>query len=141
MDAREEFKRWLALLLDMADEAESKTIKQDADMLLAAASEMTGKLAAKNAALAKQIRPRSAKPPKTLSQNGPQKKKTSDSNTAAPDAQAGAEGRSQGASRIQQGIMQADRSLADQQAAIRAQTYGQQDDETAFRQGAKAIAS
>ncbi len=141
MDAREEFKRWLAVLLDMADEAESKTIKQDADMLLAASSELIGKLAAKNAALAKQIRPRSAKPPKASSQNGPQKEKAPDSTTATPDAQAGAEGRSQGLSRIQQGIMQAAPSLADQQAAIRAQTYGQQSDEKAFRRGAKAIAS
>ena len=141
MNAREEFKRWLALLVQMADEAESKTIKQDVDMFLAAASELSGKLAAKNAALAKQIRPRSAKPPKALSQNGPQKKKSPDSTTATPDAQAGAEGRSQGVSRIQQGIMQADRSLADQQAAMRGQTYGADTDEKTFRQAAKAIAS
>lgn len=141
MDAREEFKRWLAVLLDMADEAESKTIKQDADMLLAAASELTEKLAAKNAALTKQIRPRSAKPPKASSRNGPQKKKASASSTDTLGDQTGAEGRSQVVSRIQQGIMQAQPSLADQQAAIRAQTYGQQDDEKTFRQGAKAIAS
>jgi hypothetical protein len=73
MDAREEMRRWLALLVQMADESESKTIKQDADMLLAVASELTGKLAARNTALAKQIRPRSTKPPKASPANGPQK--------------------------------------------------------------------
>lgn len=75
MDAREELKRWLAVLLDMAVEAESKTIKQDADMLLAVASEMTGKLADRNAALARQCRPRSAKPPKASPQSGPKQPK------------------------------------------------------------------
>lgn len=141
MDAREELKRWLAVLLDMADEEESKTIKQDVDMFLAVASELTGKLVARNTALARQIRPRSAKPPKASPQNGPQKQKTADSSTDTPKPQTGAEGSSQGLSHIQQGIQQADRSLADQQVAIRAQTYGQQDDEKTFRQGAKAIAS
>jgi hypothetical protein len=141
MDAREEFKRWLAVLLDMADEEESKTIKQDVDMFLAAASELSGKLAARNTMLARQIRPRSAKPPKASTQNGPQKQKTADSSTDTPKPETGFQGSSQGLSHIQQGIQQADRSLADQQAAIRAQAYGQQDDEKTFRQGAKAIAS
>lgn len=141
MDAREEFKRWLALLLNMADEAESKTIKQDVDMFLAAASELSGKLAAKNAALAKQIRPRSVKPPKANPQSGPQQQKRDPSSTDTPDAQAGAEGRSQGLSRIQQGIMQADPSLKSQGQALRQQTYGADTDEKSFRQAAKAIAS
>lgn len=144
MDAREELKRWLAVLLDMADEAESKTIKQDADMLLAAASELTEKLAAKNAALARQIRPRSAKPPKASTQNGPQKEKTPDSSTDAPKPETGAQGSSQGLSHIQQGIQQAERSapsLAAQQQQLRQQTYGADTDEKMFRQAAKAIAS
>ncbi len=141
MDAREELKRWLAVLVQLADEEESKTIKQDVDMFLAVASELTGKLAARNTALARQIRPRSAKPPKASTQNGPQKQKTADSSTDTPKPETGAEGSSQGLSHIQQGIQQADKSLADQRVAIRAQTYGQQDDEKTFRQGAKAIAS
>ncbi|WP_374285298.1 hypothetical protein [Novosphingobium sp.] len=134
-------KRWLAVLVQLADEEESKTIKQDVDMFLAVASELTGKLAARNTALARQIRPRSAKPPKASTQNGPQKQKTADSSTDTPKPETGAEGSSQGLSHIQQGIQQADKSLADQRVAIRAQTYGQQDDEKTFRQGAKAIAS
>jgi hypothetical protein len=141
MDAREELKRWLAVLVQMADEDESKTIKQDVDMFLAVASELTGKLAARNTALARQIRPRSAKPPKASTQSGPQKQKSPDSSTDTPKPETGAEGSSQGLSHIQQGIRQADPSLPAQQGAIRAQTYGQQDDEKAFRQGAKAIAS
>lgn len=141
MDAREEFKRWLAVLLDMADEAESKTIKQDVDMFLAVASELSGKLADRNSALARQIRPRSAKPPKASSQNGPQKKKTPDSTTATPNDQTGAEKRPEELSHIQQGILQAQPSLKSQGQALRQQTYGADTDEKMFRQGAKAIAS
>jgi hypothetical protein len=144
MDAREELKRWLAVLVQMADEAESKTIKQDVDMFLAVASELTGKLAARNSALARQIRPRSAKPPKASTQNGPQKQKTADSSTDTPKPETGAEGSSQGLSHIQQGIQQAvnsPTSLKSQGQALRQQAYGADTDEKMFRQAAKAIAS
>lgn len=141
MDVREELKRWLAVLVQMADEAESKTIKQDADVLLSVASELTGKLAARNTMLARQIRPRSAKPPKASSQNGPQKKKAANSSTDTPKPKTGAEGSSQGLSHIQQGIQQAQPSLKSQGQALRQQTSGADTDEKIFRQGAKAIAS
>jgi len=141
MDAREELKRWLAVLVQMADEEESKTIKQDVDMFLAVASELTGKLAARNSALARQIRPRSAKPPKASTQNGPKKPKTPDSSTDTPKPETGVEGSSQGVSRIQQGIQQAQPSLKWQGQALRQQAYGADTDEKMFRQGAKAIAS
>ena len=141
MDAREELKRWLAVLVQMAGEEESKTIKQDVDMFLAVASELTGKLAARNTALARQIRPRSAKPPKASTQNGPQKQKSPDSSTDTPKPQTGAEGSSQGVSRIQQGIQQAQPSLKSQGQALRQQAYGADTDEKTFRQAAKAIAS
>lgn len=140
MEAREEMKRWLALLVQMADEAESKTIKQDADMLLAVASELTGKLAARNASLAKQIRPRSAKPPKASPVSGPQKPEQSKQQTDTPSAQNAAEKRPEELSRIQQGIRQADPSLADQQRALRGTIYGAQDSDVAFNKAAKAIA-
>jgi hypothetical protein len=140
MDAREEMKRWLALLVQMADEAESKTIKQDADMLLAVASELTGKLAARNASLAKQIRPRSAKPPKASPVSGPQKQKRPPSKTDTPKTQNAAQKRPEELSRIQQGIRQADPSLAAQQRALRGKVYGAQNGEVAFRKAAQAIA-
>jgi hypothetical protein len=140
MNAREEMKRWLALLVQMADEAESKTIKQDADMLLAVASELTGKLAARNASLAKQIRPRSAKPPKASPVSGPQKQKHPQSSTDTPSAQNDAEDRPKELSRIQQGIRLADPSLADEQRALRGKVYGAQNDDVASGKAAKAIA-
>ena len=141
MDAREEMRRWLALLVQMADGAESKTIKQDADMLLAVASELTGKLAARNTALAKQIRPRSTKPPKASPASGPQKPEQSNSSTHTPSAQNEAEDRSKEFSKIQQGIRQADPTMADQQRALRGKVYGAQNDDVAFGKAAKAIAS
>ena len=113
-------------------------------MFLAVASELTGKLASRNSALARQIRPRSAKPPKASTQNGPQKQKTADSSTDTPKPKTGAEGSSQGLSHIQQGIQQATRSapsLAAQQQQLRQQTYGADTDEKMFRQAAKVIAS
>ena len=140
MDAREEMTRWLALLVQMADESESKTIKQDADMLLAVASELTEKLAARNTALAKQIRPRSTKPPKASPARRPQQPKRDQSSTDTPKPPNDAHRRSQGQSRIMQGAQQADPSLADQQRALRAQVYGAQNDDVAFRKAAKAIA-
>ena len=141
MDAREEMKRWLALLVQMADGSESKTIKQDADMLLAVASELTGKLAARNTALAKQIRPRSTKPPKASPASGPQKPEQSNSSTHTPSAQNDAEDQPQTKSRIMQGAYQANPSLADQQRALRKKIYGPQNHEVAFTKAAKAIAS
>ncbi len=140
MDAREEMKRWLALLVQMADDSESKTIKQDADMLLAVASELTGKLAARNTALAKQIRPRSAKPPKASPASGPQKPEQSNSSTDTPSTQNDAEDRSKVLSSIQQGIRQSDPTMADQQQALRGKVYGAQNDDVAFGKAAKALA-
>lgn len=141
MDAREEAKRWLAVLLDLADEAESKTIKQDVDILLAVASALSGKLAVRNAALARQIRPRSAKPPKASPAKRPQQQKHDPSSTDTPSDQTGAEKRPEELSHIQQGILQAEPSLKSQGQALRQQTYGADTDEKMFRQAAKAIAS
>jgi len=140
MDPREELKRWLALLVQMADEEESETIKQDADMLLAVASELIGKLADRNRALAKQIRPQSTKPPISASRNGPQQPKRQPSSTETPKTQNAAQKRPEELSRIQQGIRLADPSLAVQQKALRGKVYGAQNGEVAFRQAAKAIA-
>jgi hypothetical protein len=45
MDAREELKRWIALVIELSAEEESKVIKQDIDVLLSAAGTLTGTLA------------------------------------------------------------------------------------------------
>ena len=69
MDAREELKRWIAMVVQLSSEEESKTIKQDIELFLSVAGELSGKLAERNAALAKQCRSSSkAKPPKPAPQ-------------------------------------------------------------------------
>lgn len=141
MDAREEIKRWLALLIQLGAESESKQIKQDMDMLLGVAAELTGILASKNEALARQCRPRSAKPPKASPAKGPQQQKGDYSSTDTPKPQNDAEGRSQGQSRIMQGVRQADPTMADQRRVALNKVYGAQNDDVAFRKTAKAIAS
>ena len=140
MDAREELQRWIAMVLQLAAEEEGKVIKQDIDLFLSVAAELSGKLAERNAALARQIRPRSAKPPKSAPVKGPQQPKRPASSTDNPNAPKDAKDRSKELSRIQQGIRQADLSLADQQRALRGKVYGAQNDGVAFRKAAKAIA-
>lgn len=73
MDAREELKRWIATVVQMSAEEESKVIKQDIDLFLSVAGELSGKLADRNASLAKQIRPRSKASVPKPSKPSPQK--------------------------------------------------------------------
>ena len=56
MNAREELKRWIATVVQMSAEEESKVIKQDIDLFLSVAGVLSGKLAERSAALAKQCR-------------------------------------------------------------------------------------
>ena len=139
MDAREEIKRWLALLAQMASEAESEQIKADIGLLMGVTGQLVTELANRNAALAKRCRPRKATPPKASPVSGPKKGKGADSSTDTPNAQDDAEDRPQTISRIQQGIQQADPSLKAQQQALRGQIYGAQNANVAFRKGAKTI--
>ena len=94
MDAREELKRWIATVVQMSATEESKIIKQDIDLFLSVAGVLSGKLAERNAALAKQRRSRKSKPPKSASVNGPQQRKPPASSTDSPSAQKDAEDRS-----------------------------------------------
>lgn len=141
MEIRELIKRSLAALPQLAAESDSKQIKADIDMLLGVTLRLTAELANRNAALAKQHRSRKAKPPKASPQRGPKQPKNQPSSTDTPKSQNGAEDQPQTLSRIQQGIRQADSSLADQQRALRQQIYGQQNRDVAFAKAAKAIAS
>ncbi len=56
MNAREELKRWIATVVQMSAEEESEVIKQDIDLFLSVAGELSGKLAERNTAIAKQCR-------------------------------------------------------------------------------------
>jgi hypothetical protein len=140
MDAREELKRWIATVIQSAAKEGSAVIKQDIDLFLSVAADLSGKLAERNVALARQKQPRKAKPPKSAPANGPQQRKQPASSTDTPSAQKDAEDRTKELSSIQQGIRQADPSLADQQRALRGYVYGAQNDEVAFRKAAQAIA-
>lgn len=141
MDARDEMAQLIAWLVQNVDEVESGQIKADIALLLGAASQLVTVLANRNTALAKQHRSRKAKPPKTSpskapkQQNGTQRSADSFSNGGS------AEARSQSLSRIQQGILQADASMADQRRAALKKVYGAQNDDLAFAKAAKAIAS
>lgn len=141
MVIREELKRWLALLTQIAGESDSKTIKQDIDLLTGVSGQLVTELVNRNAALARQKQPRRVKPPKSAPVKGPQKGNGGRSSADSTDAQNDSEDRSKELSAIQQGIRQADSTMADQQRALRQQIYGQQNDDVAFAKAAKAIAS
>lgn len=140
MDAREEIKRWLALLAQMASEAESEQIKDDIGLLMGVTGQLVTELTSRNIALAKQCRPRKSKPPKSAPVKGHQQRKRPASSTHTSNAQNRAEGRPETKSRIMQGAHQADPSLADPQRALRGYVYGAHNDEVQFQKAAKAIA-
>lgn len=75
MEAREEFSRLMAWLIKNSDEVDSHQIKSDIMLLHGAAGQLVTKLAERNAALAKQRRPRKPEPPKSAPVSGPQKGK------------------------------------------------------------------
>ena len=141
MDAREELKRWIATVVQMSAEEESKVIKQDIDLFLSVAGELSGTLASRNTALARQIRPRSsAKPSKPSPQRAQKEPEASPSSDDSPASQNAAQDRSQERSGQSQQKQQAHPSPTDQQRALRGYVYGDQNDEVAFRKAAQAIA-
>jgi pyruvate/2-oxoglutarate dehydrogenase complex dihydrolipoamide acyltransferase (E2) component len=124
----------------MARDADGNKVKLAMDILLAGTSQLGTIFQQRCTQLAKQKQPRKAKPPKAAPQKGPQQRKRPASSTDTPQQQKDTEDRSKELSSIQQGIRQADPSLADQQRALRGKVYGAQNDEVAFRKAAQAIA-
>lgn len=141
MEAREEFTRLMVWLVQQVDEVDSEQLRADIALLLGAAGQLTTVLANRNTALTRQHRSRKAKPPKSSPARAP--KQQNDTQRSADSSGKGndAEGRSQGLSRIQQGIIQADASMADQRRAVLNKVYGAQNDDVAFRKTVQAIAS
>ena len=143
MNAREELKRWITTVVQLSAEEESKVIKQDIDLFLSVAGELSGKLADRNVALAKQMRPRSSalapKPSKPAPQKAQKQPAPSPSSDHTPDRDNKAEDRSQERSGQSSQKQQAQPSLADQQRKLRSYVYGAQNDEVAFRKAAQAI--
>lgn len=125
----------------MARDADSDRVKLAMDILLAGTSQLGTIFQQRCVQLASQKQPRKAKPRKSAPVKGPQQRKHPASSTDTPQQQQkDAEDRSKELSSIQQGIRQADPSLADQQRALRGYVYGAQNDEVAFRKAAQAIA-
>jgi Mg-chelatase subunit ChlI len=140
MDAREELKRWIAMIIELSAEEESKVIKQDIDLFLSVAGELSGKLADRNVALAKQIRPRSASAPKPSPQKAQNKPDPSPSSDYSPKPENSTQDRSQERSGQSSQKQQAEPSQTDQQRALRGYVYGAQNDDVRFQKAAKAIA-
>jgi len=144
MDAREELKRWIATVVQMSAEEESKVIKQDIDLFLSVAGELSGKLADRNVALAKQIRPRSSasapKPSKPAPQKAQKEPEPSSSSDDTPESDKDAEARSQERSGQLSQRQRSEPSPVDQQRVLRGYVYGDQNDEVQFQKAAKAMA-
>jgi hypothetical protein len=137
MDAREELKRWIAMVVQLSSEEESKTIKQDIDLFLSVAGELSGRLAERNTAIAKQCRSSSkAKPAPQKAQKQP---KPEQSTADTPQSKNDSEDRSQARSGQSSQKQQAGSSPTHQQQALRGYVYGAQNDEVAFRKAAQAI--
>jgi hypothetical protein len=73
IDDIEELKRWIATVIQNAGQADAKRLKQAMDAMLVGSSQIGDVFSSRCAALARQIRPRKATPPKASSANGPQK--------------------------------------------------------------------
>ena len=140
MEIREQIKRSLVALTQLAAESESKQIKADIDMLTGVMLQLTTELANRNAALAKRCQSRKSKPSKTAPARGPQKPNQPLSSTDKLSTKKDAVDRSKALSSIQQGIRQAEPKIGDQQQALGGYVYGAQNDEVQFQKAAKAIA-
>lgn len=141
MDAREELKRWIAMVVQLSSEEESTVIKQDIDLFLSVAGELSGKLAERNTALAKQCRSSSkAKPPKPAPQKAQKQPEPQSSSDDNPALQNDSEDRSQERSGQSSQKQQTQLSPTEQQRALRGYVYGAQNDEVTFRKAAQAIA-
>ncbi len=140
MDAREELKRWIAMVIELSSEEESPIIKQDIDLFLSVAGELSGRLAERNTALAKQCRSSSkAKSNKPAPQKAQKQPKQELSTADTPQPQNDSEDRSQERSGQSSQKQKAQPSPTDQQQALRGYVYGAQNDEVAFRKAAQAI--
>lgn len=124
----------------MARDSDSDRVKLAMDIMLAGTSQLGTVFQQKCVQLARQKQPRKTKPPKSAPVKGPQQRKRPASSNDTPSPPNAAQKRPEELSSIQQGIHQADPSLADQQRALRGKVYGAQNDEIAFRKAAQAIA-
>lgn len=140
MDAREEISRWLALLVQLSSEAESEQVDGDIKMLMGVTLQLSSELAKRNTYLAKLCRKRQPSIAQKAPQKGPKKANGADSTDDASDDDEGSQKQQEELSSIQQGIRQADLSMADQRRAALNKVYGPDNDDVAFSKAARAIA-
>ncbi len=126
-------------VVEMANDASNDNVKLAMDILLAGTSQLGTIFQRRCVQLSNQKQPRAAKPRKPAPQKQPQTQKPKPSSTDAQNSKNDSVDRSKAISSIQQGIRQAEPSLADQQRALRGYVYGAQNDEVAFRKAAQAI--
>ena len=126
-------------VIDMADDASNDNVKLAMDILLAGTSQLGTIFQRRCVQLANQKQPRAAKPPKPAPAKAPQTPKPKTSSTGDPSSPNNSKDRPKAVSSIQQGIRQAEPTLAVQQQALRGYVYGAQNDEVAFQKAAKAI--
>ena len=119
MDAREEIKRIILLLPQLAAESNGSEIKADIDLLMGVASQLVTALVNRNAALAKQKNPQKSKPPKPAPQKTAQTQKPKPSSADTQNGKDSSKDRAKARSSIQQGILRAEPTLADQKRALR----------------------
>lgn len=141
MEAREEIKRVILLLPQLAAEHSGNEIKADIDLLMGVASQLVTVLVNRNSALAQQKNPRKSVPPKPAPQKTSQTQKPKPSSADTQNGKDSSKDRAKALSSIQQGILRARPKPEDQKRALRGKVYGAQNDEVAFRNAAKAISS
>lgn len=141
MDAREEISRWLALLVQLSNEAESEEIDGDIKMLTGVTLQLSSELAKRNTYLAKQCRPNKPAISQKTTQKGPQKQKGADSSDDASGDEDGSQKQPEELSSIQQSIRQADLGPGEEHKSALNKLYGAQNNDVAFRKAAKVIAT
>lgn len=141
MDLRAAIENYHSALIQLADESDSDSIRNDIAQLQGTVSQLVAKLASRSSAFRKQRRRQNAQPPKHAPIKGPQQQKRTPSSTDTPQRQKDSQGHSKELSSIQQGIRKAAPSIVDQQQALRGKVFGAQNDDVVFRKAAKAIAS
>lgn len=141
MDVREEIKRIILLLPQLAAERSGSDIKADIDLLMGVASQLVTVLVNRNSALAQQKNTKKSEPLKPAPQKTSQTQKPKPSSADTQNGKDSSKDRAKAHSSIQQGILRAGTKPVDQKRALLGKVYGAQNDERAFRLAAKAITS
>ncbi len=137
MDAREELKRWIALVVQNAAKEDSSQVKSDIDLFLGVSGQLAGVLSSRNETFARKSRPNRSKPPTLAPAKPLQQPDSRKSSTDTPDPEMDA----QDAQKRPEGKKAGLKSPRSEQQALRRQTYGRPTQEKKLQQAAKKLAS